>query len=668
MGEVNNDVWQKDAAAIARSFLMMFNGALLYGCVHPNTAKNAASFCELLNRCFYGRDIITIISANGTFLIEDWPLDSSFNYGKLLAHFEKLGLASISFEPGVDADSVIKLVGLAGDVNKIDLCKAGIEEAKASGSIPRIRINYILFGKIRADEVVVNKDNVGTPANALAGAGTSNISTGRLSATAAAQIEHVLTLSSLLETPKEISAALAKTDTSRFSMNELHQAFGGIKGEIDKSESLSAEELLLSLHNLKQDLYEAIQVQQATGKMMRSAAVINNELNDLTCRAIVRLVRDEYKAGKTPLNRLAHAIRRMLPNNAELMHILPNLKTMLLSEGMALGDYLELVRTLGLSLESESLSDALKEAADSVGATVNELAAAITSAPEDAAKLILLASEIRQGAGEEDAARLSGMLTGYIEEISSKMAVETCGAGSSKDSTALKQALAQIESQMFGQLTSNGVPDAVLLDVKQRLANRFETIFSSANEEFLANIKTNMETKTPAAGGAAKINLPPEALNAGNLLFLMNKELKRHIRYKTPLASVMVSMEKIIQNGHPRPLTPEDTKTLLPQLFKVVHPLLRDVDMTGALETANHELFIILPMTGEEGTEIVRERIVKTISDKLFELPGPDGIETINVSVRVSVTMPNTDTKSLKSYMALVNNNHKKEKSYSHST
>ena len=656
----NSDIWQKDAAAIARSFLMMFNGALLYGCAHPNTAKNAASFCELLNRCFNGREIITIISTNGTFMIEDWPLDASFNYGKLLAHFEKLGLTSISFEPGVDADSVTKLVGLAGDVHDIDACRAGIEEAKAAGTIPRVRINYILFGKIRADEVVVSKDNVGTPSNALAGTGASNISTGRLSQAAAAQIEQVLTLSSLLEAPKEISAALAKTDTSRFSMNELHSAFGGIKGEIEKSESLSAEELLLSLHNLKQDLYEAIEVQQATGKMMRSAAVINNELNDLTCRAIVRLVRDEYKAGKTPLNRLAHTIRRMLPNSAELMHILPNLKTMLLDEGMTLGDYLELVRILGLSLESESLSDSLKEAADSIGATVNDLVNAIKSSPEDAAKLILLASEIKQGTGE-DASRLSDMLTGYIEDVSSKMAVDKCGTSNSKDSKALKQVLAQLESQMFGQLTSKGVPDAVLLNVKQRLAGRFETIFSSANEEFLANIKTNPQTQTSATSNNVKINLPPEALNAGNLLFLMNKELKRHIRYKTPLASVMVSMEKIIQNGSPRPLTPEDTATLLPQLFKAVYPLLRDVDMTGALETAHHELFIILPMTGGEGTEIVRERIVKTISESTFQLVGIDGTtETVNVSAKVSVTTQNEDTKSIKSYMALVNNNHKK--------
>jgi hypothetical protein len=660
MGEPNSDVWQKDAAAIARSFLMMFNGALLYGCAHPNTAKNAASFCELLNRCFDGREIITIIATNGTFMIEDWPLDSSFNYGKLFAHFEKLGLTSISFEPGVDADSVVRLVGLAGDVHNIDTCRAAIGEAKAAGVIPRIRINYILFGKIRADEVVVSKDDVGAQPNALVGTGTSNITTGRLSRTAAAQIEQVLTLSSLLETPKEISEALAKSGTSRFSTNELHNAFGGIKGEIEKSESLSAEELLLSLHNLKQDLYEAIEVQQATGKMMRSAAVINNELNDLTCHAIVRLVRDEYKAGETPLKRLAHTIRRMLPTGAELMHILPNLKAMLLDEGMSLSDYLELVRMLGLSLESESLSDTLKEAADSVGATVGELAAAITSAPEDAAKLILLASEIRQGTGE-DASRLSDMLTGYIEEVSSKMAVDKCGTGNSKDSKALKQVLAQLESQMFGQLTDKGVPDAVLLDVKQRLAGRFEAIFSSANEEFLANIKTNPQTQTSATSDKAKINMPQEALNAGNLLFLLNKELKRHIRYKTPLASVMVSMENIIQDGAPRPLTPEDTATLLPQLFKAVHPLLRDVDMTGALETARHELFIILPMTGGEGTETVRERIVKTISDAQFELPKPDGAkEKINVSAKVSVTSPNEDTKSIKSYMALVNNNHKK--------
>ncbi|MCL2218403.1 MAG: hypothetical protein FWB94_00760 [Chitinispirillia bacterium] len=698
-----NDAWQKEVPVIARLFVMMLNGAMLYGCGHPNVARNAVSFCEQLNASFSGRDMITIIVANGTFMIEDWPLDKSFNTGKILAHFDKLGLSSISFERGVDPNAIINLVGLIGDTHGIDICKAGLAEA-VGGSIPLVRINYILFGKIRADEVVVKEADAratggwaaqgayGMPVMAgdpvmqgytpgvqdsqvmpgyqmmpwqpeiqnVYPAPSTNVTPGSLSRESVAQIEEVLTLSSLLEKPKEVSDILARTDTSRFRVDELQSAFGKIKSEIDESSGIGVDTLLQSLHGLKKDLYEAIEVQKTTGRMMRSAAVINKELNDLTSLAIVKLVREEYKSGKTPLNRLAHTIRRMLPGNAELMNILPHLKESLLADGMTLGDYLELVRMLGLKMDSEALSDSLKEAAESMGASVTDLVAAIQSKPEEAARLILLASEIRQSTGG-DASKLPDMLTGYIEEVSSKMAVEACGADSGNTSDSLKNILAQLQTQMFSQLAQQEqIPRSVLMDVRQRLTDRFRESYDAANGAFMDNRKPQAPAPAVDAGTASvKIKLPAEALNANNLFFLMNKEIKRSLRYKTPFATIFVSIDKIIRPDGARPLKPEDTAELLPQLFVLLEPLLRDVDLIGrAGSGSSPELLMLLPMTGEEGTAVVRERIINKTKESAFTVAG----HTVGIAVKASLASPNENTQDLKSYMALVQKNHRNEK------
>jgi len=658
----NNDLWQKQAGALARQFVMMFNGAMLYGCGHPNTAKSAAAFCELLNGCVGGREMITVIANSGTLMFEDWALDRSFNIGKLLSHFDRIGLVSISFERGVGPESVIQLVGLAGDAHNIDDCKARIAEARAAGSIPRVRINYVLYGKITADEVVVNAADASNIAAGAAGlimpdgsaAPASSISTANLSRAAAAQIEQVLTLSSLLEKPKEISAVLAQTDTSRFPTDELHSAFGKIKGEIDAAEGQNVDELLVSLQSLKQDLYEAIEVQKTTGRMMRSAAIINKELSDLTSVAIVKLVKEEYKSGNTPLNRLAHTIRRMLPNNAELMHILPRMKEMLLAEGMALGDYLELVRMLGLKLESEALSDSLKEAAEAMGASVADLVSAIQARPEEAARLILLASEVRRGTGE-GASGLPELLTGYIEDVCSKMAVERCDSGGMGGGEALKKTLAQLESQMFNQLAKQGVPEPVLLNVRQRLADRFNNAAASASD----TLALLLQKHAAITAGAGRIRMPSEALSPSNLLFLVNKEVKRHLRYQSQFATVTVSIEKVIQGDTTRPPKPEDTAELLPQLFTDAEALLRDVDLIGTTGAeSNPELFILLPMTGNEGTAIVKERIIKKAAENTYEVFG----RKAKIAVKVSAAMPNENTKDLKSYLALVRANHRNEK------
>jgi len=284
MQKDNVKTWQKNVSSITRQFLTLFNCSMLYGGGHPNTAKNAAIFADLINSCMDDdqtrREMITVIFHNGSMVIEDSPVDKSLNTGKLLSHFEKLAVTSVSLERGLRAESVSRLMEAAGDgdIDSLERCKAALSDiARGAASIPNIRINYVQYGKISADEAVVKAADV--------------------------------------------------------------EAMGA-------------------------DLYEAIEVQKAAGRMMRSAAVINKEISDLTAHAIVKLVRDEYGSGKTPINRLAHTIRRMLPNNAELMNVLPQMKEMLLADGMSLGGYLELVRALGLKVENESLSDSLKEAED----------------------------------------------------------------------------------------------------------------------------------------------------------------------------------------------------------------------------------------------------------------------------------------------------------------
>ncbi|MCL2182334.1 MAG: hypothetical protein FWB85_02545 [Chitinispirillia bacterium] len=688
MADNKNDAWVKEAAVAARQFIMMFNAAMLYGCEHPNVAKNAASFAGQVNTIFYGRELITFIVANGTLMVEDWPLDKTFNTTKILQHFEKIGLSSVSFEQGVDAGSVIRFVMIAGNTTHIETRKEEVARAQAGG-IPFVRVNYILFGKIKAGEVVVRESEVratgtfappGSPAGyppqgqyppqaqyppqgqypaqgqypppgqyAPAAPSAVNyddaflppVTAGALSRESVAQIEEVLTLSSLIERPRDVTAALAEADSS-----EVQSAFSKIRGEMDGS-AVGVDSLLQSLYGMKQDLYQAIEVQKATGRVMQSAEAINTGINGLTSRALVKLIEDEYKSGKTPLNRLAHTIRRMLPGNMELMQILPGMKEMLLAGGMSLSEYLELVSMLGLKMESESLSESLKEAAESMGASVADLVSAIRSKPEEAARLIFLASEIRRGA--DGAPDLSGVLTGYIEDVCSKMAVQACGAGDAQ-SGSLRQVLAQLETQLFGQLSKqNDIPPSILNDVKQRLAERFSGTCAAANESLPESKKQPV---------SAKIKMPPESLNPNNLFFLLSKEIKRSLRYKTPFSTVLISIVEINSPDGVKQLALSDTAELLPQLFIPVEALLRDVDMIGTLGTDAPELFIMLPMTGEEGTATVKERIVRKTAGTPFISSG----RQVTLTVKVSSASPAENTTDLKSYMVLVRANHRKEK------
>jgi hypothetical protein len=661
-----------NATLIARNFLTLFNCSMLYGSGHPNTARNAGSFAESVNSIMGDNgnlNMISIISHNGALMVEDSPVDRSLNTGKLTGHFEKLGVTSVSFERGVDAEGILRFIGLAGDgeVNALERCRAGLAEAARSGAIRGVRINYVQYGKIAADEVVV-KAGAGDAAFSAAPGGASNVSSGNLSRNAVAQIEQVLTLSSLLERPKEVSEALAQTYTSVFSVEELRGVFGRVKGEINSTQTHSVDELLESLHNLRTDLYEAIEVQKATGRMMRSAAVIDRELNGLTAHVIVKLVREEYKSGKTPLNRLAHTIRRMLPNNTELMNVLPLMKEMLLAEGMELGAYLELVGLLGLKVESESLSDSLREAADSVGATVSDLVSAIRSRPQEAAGLILLASEVCAATGD-GASGLPEALAGYIEGVCSKIAADRCGAGGGGGG-ALGKALAQLESQMYSQISKQGVPGEVMAAVKERLNAGFGGTLAAAQGALPAaatpapapaNRNRNRAPGETDTGAVRTIKMPPESLSANNMLFLINKEIKRNLRYKSPFATAIVSIEQVFPEGEPaRRPNPGDTAELLPQLFKQVEALMRDVDMIGTIgkeEPPAPELFMLLPMVDKNGTATVTDRLASASKEWRFHCGG----KRAAVGLKASAATPDENTKDLKNYLRVARERHENQ-------
>jgi hypothetical protein len=63
-------------------------------------------------------------------------------------------------------------------------------------------------------------------------------------------------------------------------------------------------------------------------------------------------------------------------------------------------------------------------------------------------------------------------------------------------------------------------------------------------------------------------------------------------------------------------------------------------------------------MTGDEGTAIVKERIIKKAAESTYVVFG----RPARIAVKVSVATPNENTKDLKSYLALARANHRNEK------
>lgn len=691
---------QKQAEQIIRMFNVGFNSALLYGGDHPTTIKNIEPFIGLIIKELLSTSIVSIIVDRESLFIDEFCADRVINPKRIIAQFTKSAIQSVSFQNGVGQRDIQEFIKLAADIKTVphaDQIQNSLKKSGCNG----IRLNHIRYGKITSDETLISKNSVSSSD------ATNAAFKGTLSKSAVEEIEKIISLARLLEQPHETAASLTRSITDEKSAIAAAGTIARIRGEVQNTEPQSIESLLNAVFELKVDLSEALATQKLTGKILAAAEPAQKQMDNLTCEVLAKLVKDEYSKGKMPVKRLAQIIRRMLPDLSELKRVLPLLKNTLLAEGMSLTDYLQLIRLIDLEIESESLASLLDDAASGIGVTTEEVVRAIRTQPNDAAKLMFLAAEIRQGTDEDDA-QLSKMLTEYVEKVSTSIALDSKDVAGPQGSKMLGKIISHVENQLFDKLKNYGIDEPVLLKVKTLLEERFKSTHENTSTQWMVNnislengteIQSLADKLTAFMGqeqllskltepliesltsrgygkeyiedfikklsnqiaSGKKIFLPSNVLSSNNMLFLLNREIKQHFRYDTPFSTLMISVFLLhFPDGTARKPAPEELSKFTGTLFALVKDLLRDIDLIGSVDSSDeHSIFTLLTMTGEEGATVVQKRIIKSIMTTQFKYKD----SSIKIEPAVSITFPVKEvTKDLSSYLEVAKSNHNRER------
>lgn len=690
---------QKQAEQIIRMFNVGFNSALLYGGDHPTTLKNIDPFIVLIVKELNFIPIVSIIIDRESLFIDEFCADKIVNPKRIINQFTKCAIQSVSFENGVEHRDIQEFFRLATDVKTVpraDQIQNSLKQSGCNG----IRLNHIRYGKITSDETLISKSSVSSSAP------TDTAFTGTINNTAIKEIEKILSLAQLLEQPQETAASITSSITDEKSALSAANTIARIRGEVHCAEPQSIESLLNAVFELKIDLSEALATHKLTGKILAAAEPAQKQMDNLTCEVLAKLVKDEYSKGEMPVKRLAQIIRRMLPDLSELKRVLPLLKNTLLAEGMSLTDYLQLIRLIDLEIESESLASLLDDAASGIGVSTEEVVRAIRTQPNDAAKLMFLAAEIRQGTNDDDA-QLSNMLTEYVEKVSTSIALDSKDVTGPQGSKILGKIISQVESQLFDKLKKYGIDEPVLLKVKSLLQKRFQSTHENTSTQWMIN-NISLENGTEIQSLADKLNrflgqeqllpklaepliesltskgygreyiedfiknlsnkiasgkklLPSNVLSSNNMLFLLNREIKQHFRYNTPFSTLIISAHLLhFPDRTTRKPSPEDLVLLNSPLFSLIKDLLRDIDLIGSVDSTDEKnIFTLLTMTSEKGASVVQKRIVKSILSTQFKLNDL----IIRIEPAVSITFPVKEaTKDLNSYLEVARSNHNREK------
>ncbi|NKI36184.1 hypothetical protein HFP89_13515 [Wenzhouxiangella sp. XN79A] len=661
---------QRRAEVLGRQFNAALTNATAYGAEHPQMHRACETFCANLAPLVEALGEITLMQDRGAVFIEDYRADENFNANRVLQLFRELGLQSLTFRPGVDVDAIaaaMQHLVRAEELGDVEAYKAVLNEA----GVTSIKVNHIVLKKLTAEDEVIEREglaeltDLAEQASAAGAARRPDLDTGDL----LGRIESIFAMRNLIEADQGDDDAALDADPSQRVVAQL-QALGGrvARGGRSGGGDVSLDVVLDAVETLKRDLSDTMADQKEVARFMNEHGGVIDEIDQLTYRTVVALVCDEYRAGTTSARRLAQIIRRLLPDSRDIKRLLPMLKESLTDEGMSLSTWLQFVSELSGELKSENLVQVLSEGAEEVGLAVDDIVREIQQDPGEAARLIVLAAELRRGSSD-DSDRLSAVLADHIEHATVEMLPASVG-GRTTVTRFNRDSIRKVQQELLEKVRRQGMDESVLGKVAEALDGRFEDFLGKARsrqvDDFLSTQKTMdprdvVEALEKLVDSRADIErmdgtlrralkdrglgdddvqnvldqaltrvrkrnriefIPGDALDPNATRYFLNREILSAVRYKTHFSGLMLMIARIRPDGEDwRAITPEEIEGVMPRILDALPLHLRDLDLLGTLGSKFKNVpLVILPMTPQEGADHVLDRILEGLNASTFAL------------------------------------------------
>lgn len=665
-----------------KTFVLMFNRVSMYGPAHPYSVQAVDEFYRSICDLLKAASPAVLLYSRGQFFLEDEPLDPSLNYFKMSSHFKNARVTSIAWfqdVPKCEVEDFIKLFLDTRSYPTADQMKTAI----GSLQIAHIRINHVSYQKVTEDDQIVSKAAV---ANTETLSGELNASrqyqdalgliAGKL---LLEEVDQGLSLKQLLIDPAAFSRQLvarAEDDQAMEagperrppgSITEHLAALGReVRNGLSERSILSLSELAAALVKMKCELQQAIHTQRSLSILPDLTDEIREQADDLSDTVVLELIKKEYDRGKTPVDRLAFVLRRIVTSEKELQRLLPKVKDSLAAEGMPLSDFWELIKRLGQDSQNLQLAEWLNQGAEAIGLDGADLANRWKADPYGLARVLYLVTEIERQAGS--AQPLCDILVDAIERLGPKML--NAGPGLEGGSDERLRALALFfNTRMVDGLRGEGIDPQLAHQVEARLKDRLEASVQAIRDE-LAGYRASLDTRDPrqptllqrleeglaedqelkkilkavrADTGEQRLDendfqqiferiqhVQQNAKSSGCAIHqiafspeitfaLLQKEISRSARYGTDLSGITFS---ILPVGDSRAVRDRSTLPfeLTISFLTEIQQRLRDADWIG---TMNNHLFIaILPMTTVKEAHLTARRLLKDINSKPIGGPG----------------------------------------------
>ena len=528
-------------ANFGRTFSLVFNRSFMYAANHPFQIEAIDSAYQVLAELMEDFSPVVFILNRERFYVDEEPLDPRLSVSRIVAHFKKTGIESISFYKGAEKNDLRLFLEIATSSDKYPNAEA-MNKALFKKRVKNIKINHVFYKKVSAEDEVISRDVLDKVTPEMTGKHQDEIKKMFMDSIfdSVLQEEFVknLSLKNLLKNPnglcEEMIAADLKTvkqhekenksenknenlsenvnlnnnkklnksvdenenegpRPGQFLLHQLEMIDQDVEKNLSEENELNLPDLASALFDMRQKLTEGIEAQKALGIAYANEEQVLSKANEITDKVIIKLLKEEYKGGEISVSRLAQILCRLIPEANELKRLLPMIKSALLEEGMSQAEFMSLIQELGRELQSDELVGILAESAEEIGIDGGDIIQQLKENPLQSAEMIYLASELRKGGGDEKA--LTDLLVNYVEQIGSKYSQDLSQKKGKEGEKQFQQTLAEVKSNLVQHLGNMDIKDDLLVRLEERVNQRMDDVFDKLRLEWIKSHSNASEQK-----------------------------------------------------------------------------------------------------------------------------------------------------------------------------
>jgi GGDEF domain-containing protein len=705
MSEDTKGFSRTDADNLVRLWNLFYQRTIAYAFEHPAAQEMIPRVFEAVRKCM-GEESLSLLFQEFGYYIGHIDLVYQPNNRKIADHLRRFGIESISVSNPLSVSDFARFLD-ACTLTHADparflayLTNQGI----TSFSVNNVSLQTVMEG----ESVTSNGSGRGggqSGQNGEGGAPSVPNGEGRRERSAfddaamrvvlghltAQEMNANLSLLKVLESPSALPDAIMKAAAGNPG-NEAHalkqslmNVVGAFRAEAGQG-NVPIEDLLAGMYNMRSELLKAVKAQQGIAQHLSGpnsngkaaepsmpgsakamepgkfgeAGRLTDAADEIFVQTAAQLVMSEYQKCKGNPKRMAQVIQRIVPDRNHLQKVLNLFRVDLVKQGVPLIEFFNLLSELNTILGADQSYQEFLKAGNSIGISHEELLRELQENPQQAAQLIVLASEARKLNKENSAEDMIQSLADFVEK-----AGEAVGGRmdtNPREAAKLSSMLHQMEAEVNKELIQKGLPEELRAMGQQKLRLRMQRsivdlkgkaalaqlrdgktseaekvhflleMFADEKEleEVMGQVKESLDPETVARDVGQQVmqkaraemaarrekhmskELPAGVYAKAVLDFFFKSEISRASRYHVPFSALLISFQGLPEDKAGHEQHGDALRALQNVLIGDLRKFLRESDFVGYL-TFNRFL-VVLPMTRLEAVPTIIKKFQENLN------------------------------------------------------